>query len=251
MERVMSVLETTAISRRRALKKVGLATASAWAVPMVMSVGRAQAPAPEGPHKLPPLGYALDALEPFVDAKTMEIHHGKHHAAYVSNLNKALTDYPDLQKLTIEELLKNLDKVPEKIRTTVRNSGGGHYNHSLFWKGLKKDAGSGPTGRCEEAFGDLFASREEGQEQLVKTAMSVFGSGWVWVSVDKDKRLKLEVTPNQDSPIMQGRTPLIGVDLWEHAYYLKYQNRRMDYLTAILNIINWEFVNERFEKLTA
>lgn len=239
------------LSRRGALKTLGMVSAASWVAPSILVPGRAQAPAPEGPHKLPSLGYAFDALEPHIDAQTMQIHHGKHHAAYVNNLNKALVDYPDLQKLTVEELVKNLDKVPEKIRTVVRNNGGGHYNHSLFWQVLKKDAGTGPTGRCEEAFGELFTSKEEGAEQFLKMAMGVFGSGWVWISVDKDKHLKLEATPNQDNPLMQGRVPLLGVDLWEHAYYLKYQNRRADYLKALMEIVNWDFVNQRFEKLTA
>ena len=202
-------------------------------------------------YTLPELGYDYGALEPHISGKILELHHGKHHAAYVANLNKALADYPDLQKLSVEDLLKSLDKVPEKIRTAVRNNAGGHYNHSLFWQSLRKDSGAGPTGRAEEAFGELFTSKEEGEEMFVKAAMSVFGSGWIWISVDKDKRLKLETLPNQDSPLSQGRTPLVGVDLWEHAYYLKYQNRRLDYLKAVMGVINWEFINQRFEKLAA
>lgn len=243
--------QKSTISRRQALKTVGVATASVLIVPNLLARARAQASGADGPHKLPPLGYATDALEPFIDAKTMEIHHGKHHAAYVNNLNKALADYPELQKLSVEELLRSLDKVPEKIRTVVRNNAGGHYNHTLFWQGLKKDSGTGPTGRCEEAFGELFSSKDEGEEQFVKAAMGVFGSGWVWITVDKEKRLKLEATANQDSPLSQGRVPLIGVDLWEHAYYLKHQNRRADYVQAISKVLNWEFIEARFEKLTA
>ena len=239
------------VSRRRAIQVAGTAAASIFVVPHLLVRAHAQAPAPDGPHKLPPLGYSFEALEPFIDAKTMEIHHGKHHAAYVANLNKAIADYPDLQKMSVEDLVKNLDKVPEKIRTAVRNSAGGHYNHSLFWQSLKKESGSGPKGPCGEAFKELFTTKEEGEEKFVKAAMGVFGSGWVWITVDKDKHLKLETSANQDSPLSQGRTPLIGVDLWEHAYYLKYQNRRLDYLKAMINLTNWEFVNQRFEKLTA
>lgn len=239
------------LSRRQALK----AAAALTAAPSLLIRAHAQIgvppPPPTGPHRLPPLGYAHNALEPHVDAQTMEIHHGKHHATYVFNLNKALVDYPDLQKLSIEELLKNLDKVPDKIRTAVRNNGGGHYNHTLFWQCLSNEGGTGPEGALEEAFGQLFNSKEEGEEEFLKAAIGQFGSGWVWISVDKDKSLKLETTPNQDSPLLAGRQPLLGVDVWEHAYYLKYQNRRADYIKAINKCLNWPFIQKRWEKLTA
>jgi Fe-Mn family superoxide dismutase len=236
------------ITRRQALKSAALVAAS----PFILVRANAQpAPAPTGPHKLAPLGYAFDMLEPHIDAQTMQIHHDKHHAAYVNNLNKALADYPDLQKLSVDDLLKNLPQVPEKIRNAVRNNAGGHYNHTLFWQCLKKTEGAGPEGPLGEALGELFGDKEAAQAKFLEAALGVFGSGWVWVTVDKDKKLKLETTPNQDSPLSQGRTPLYGLDVWEHAYYLKYQNRRADYVKAAMECVNWEFLGPRFEKLTA
>ena len=230
------------ITRRQALRTTLAATA---ALASGRLLGQA---APAGPHKLPELGYAFDALEPAIDAQTMQIHHGKHHAAYVSNLNKALADYPDLHKHSAEDLLRNLDKVPEKIRTAVRNNAGGHANHSLFWKCLKKNDGSQPGDRLGQAILEALkaSSESEAREAFVKAALGVFGSGWIWLSVDKDKSLRMETTPNQDSPLMFGRTPLLGVDLWEHAYYLKYQNRRADYVTAFWNIVRWDQVARLF-----
>ena len=235
------------VTRRQALRTTFLATAA-------IAGGRAFAQtAPAGPHKLPDLGYSFDALDPFIDTETMKIHHGKHHAAYVANLNKAIADYPELQKMSAEDLLKNLDKVPEKIRTTVRNNAGGHANHSLFWKCLKKNDGAGPGDRLGESL--LVAlhatTPEEAQEAFVKAALAVFGSGWLWISIEKNKTLKLEALPNQDSPLMHGREPLFGIDLWEHAYYLKYQNRRVDYVKALVDVIHWEFIEQRFDKLTS
>jgi superoxide dismutase, Fe-Mn family len=235
------------LTRRQALRTTVLATAG-------LAAGRVfgQA-APTGPHKLPELGYAYNALEPYIDAQTMQIHHGKHHAAYVNNLNKAIADYPDLQKMSAEELVKNLDKVPERIRTTVRNNAGGHVNHTHFWKALKKNDGANPSDRLGESILEALkaSTREEAQEAFVKAALAVFGSGWLWISVDKDKSLKLESSPNQDSPLMQGREILFGVDLWEHAYYLKYQNRRNEYVAALAEVINWEYIEERYQKLTS
>jgi Fe-Mn family superoxide dismutase len=200
---------------------------------------------------LPPLGYAFDALEPYIDAKTMEIHHGKHHQTYVTKLNEALADYPDLQKLSVEDLLKNLNTVPEKIRSAVRNHGGGHYNHSLFWQCLKKD--SAPLtegGPLMKAFGELFSSEDEAKEEFLKRAMGVFGSGWLWVVVTKDKSLKLVTTANQDSPLSNGEAPLFGIDLWEHAYYLKHQNNRGAYLSGWWSVLNWNEANRLFEAAT-
>ncbi len=237
------------VTRRQAIR-------SALAASAVIATGRVfgQAPAAAaGPHKLPPLGYAYDALEPSFDAKTMEIHHTKHHQAYVTKLNEALAGYPDLQKLSVEELLTGLDKVPEAIRTAVRNHGGGHYNHSLFWKSLKKNEGTAPG----DDFGGALlqaldaTNAEEAKEKFTKKALSLFGSGWIWISIDKDKKLKLETMPNQDNPLMFGRKALVGLDLWEHAYYLKYQNRRVDYVQAFNDVINWEFVEKRYNELTA
>ena len=235
------------ITRRHALKSAG-----ALAFAMAAAPFRTFAQSASGPHKLPALGYAFDALEPYIDAKTMEIHHGKHHQTYVTKLNEALADYPDLQKLSVEDLLKNLSTVPEKIRSAVRNHGGGHYNHSLFWQCLKKD--SAPLtegGPLMKAFGELFSSEDEAKEEFLKRAMGVFGSGWLWIVVTKDKSLKLVTTANQDSPLSNGEAPLFGIDLWEHAYYLKHQNRRADYVQALSKVLNWEFIEARFEKLTA
>jgi len=235
------------LTRRQAIRNTLVATAA-------LAGGRMFAQnAPTGPHTLPPLGYAADALEPLIDAQTMQIHHGKHHATYVANLNKAIADYPDLHTHSAEDLLQNLDKVPEKIRTAVRNNAGGHANHSLFWQCLKKNDGQQPGDRLGQALLEALkaSSAEEARENFVKAALGVFGSGWVWISVDKDKSLRLETTANQDSPLMQGRKPLIGIDLWEHAYYLKYQNRRIDYVSAIAGCLNWEFIEKRFDTLTA
>jgi superoxide dismutase, Fe-Mn family len=235
------------ITRRHALKSAAVMAAAFASSPI-----RTLAQSTEGAHKLPPLGYAYDALEPFFDAKTMEIHHTKHHQAYVTKLNEALRDHPELQKLSVEELLKDLDKVPESIRGAVRNHGGGHYNHTLFWQCLKKDARPlNPDGNLIKAFGELFTSEDDAKEQFVKTAMGVFGSGWIWFAVDKEKSLKLVTTANQDSPLSKGMTPLFGLDLWEHAYYLKYQNKRADYVQAFAALINWEFIEARYDKIVA
>jgi superoxide dismutase, Fe-Mn family len=237
------------ITRRHALKSAAVIAAAVASAPIRTL---AQAASASGPFKLPPLGYAYDALEPYFDAKTMEIHHTKHHQAYVTKLNEALKDQPDLQKLSPEELLKDLDKVPEKIRGAVRNHAGGHYNHSLFWQTLKKDSKPlNPDGALIKAFGEIFTSEDDAKEQFLKAAMGVFGSGWLWVVVDKDKSLKMVSSANQDSPLSKGQTPLFGLDLWEHAYYLKYQNRRAEYVDAFSNLMNWEFIEARYEKIAA
>lgn len=240
----------TLVSRRQALRTTLLAGTTLF-ISTRMTRALAQAAAPTGPFKLGPLGYAFDALEPYIDARTMEIHYTKHHAAYVNNLNKAVADYPDLQKMSVEDLVANLDKVPEKVRTAVRNNAGGDYNHTLFWKCLKKDAGPLEDGPLREALGRLFSDEEAGQKEFLAKALGVFGSGWVWLSVDKNKELVLETTPNQDSPLTKGNKPLYGLDVWEHAYYLKYQNRRNEYVQAMINCVNWPYLQERFEKLTA
>lgn len=236
-------------SRRRLLQAAGMASAGlcmGGGIPRVL--GQA---APDGPFKLPALPYPNDALEPHFDATTMTIHHDRHHAAYVANLNKAIAPHPELQKLSVEELLTTLDKVPEAIRAAVRNNAGGHFNHSLFWQSLRKEGGPQPEGPLAEALGALFEDKEQGEQAFLQKALSLFGSGWIWLSLGKDKKITLETTPNQDNPLLFGRQPLVGLDLWEHAYYLKYQNRRADYVKAFYNIINWEFVQQRFEKLTA
>ena len=196
-------------------------------------------------HKLPELPYSFDALEPHIDARTMEIHHGKHHAAYVSNLNAALEPQSELQKKSIGELLADLNKVPEGIRTAVRNNGGGHYNHSLFWKVMKKGGGGEPKGDLARAIKSTFESFAAFKEKFSGAAKTRFGSGWAWLYLAGGK-LVVDSTPNQDSPWMQGGIPILGLDVWEHAYYLKYQNRRPEYVEAWWNLVNWDQVAENY-----
>ena len=198
------------------------------------------------PFKLPDLGYAKDALEPHIDAQTMDIHHGKHHAAYVNNLNAALEKHPELHSWSIEELLGKIAQVPEDIRTAVRNNGGGHHNHTLFWDILTPGGAKEPTGRLAEAITATFGSFDDLKTRMTQAGLTRFGSGWSWLVKDKDGKLHVYSTANQDSPLMEGHTPLLGIDVWEHAYYLKYQNRRPDYLAAIWNVINWDKVASRF-----
>jgi superoxide dismutase, Fe-Mn family len=199
--------------------------------------------------QLPDLPYPHNALEPHIDAQTMEIHHGKHHNTYVTNLNNAVQG-TEFENMDIEELIKNLDRVPEDKRTAVRNNGGGHANHSLFWKIMGPNGGGEPTGAIAEAINSTFGSFEELKNKINAAGAGRFGSGWAWLSVDGSGNLQVESTPNQDSPLMEGRTPILGVDVWEHAYYLKYQNRRPDYLSAWWNAVNWDAVNEQYAKAT-
>lgn len=196
-------------------------------------------------HVLPPLPYAFDALEPHIDAKTMEIHHGKHHAAYVTNLNAALEKFPNLQSKSIEALLREINSVPEEIRAAVRNNGGGHMNHSMFWQIMAPQAGGEPTGALADALNQSFGSFAAFKEQFAKAGMGRFGSGWAWL-IHAGGKLSIESTANQDQPIMDGKVAILGVDVWEHAYYLKYQNRRADYLAAWWNVVNWAEVAKRF-----
>jgi superoxide dismutase, Fe-Mn family len=198
-------------------------------------------------HEVPPLPYAFDALEPHIDAKTMEIHHDKHHAAYVTNLNKALDGHPDLQGKSVEDLLRGIDSVPEAIRTAVRNQGGGHANHSLFWQIMGPQGGGTPSGDLGTAIQQAFGSFEGLKEKLNAAAAGQFGSGWGWLVVNGGK-LEVIARPNQDSPLMENKVPLLGVDVWEHAYYLKYQNRRPDYLAAWWNTVNWQAVADRYSR---
>ncbi len=198
-------------------------------------------------HELPPLPYAFDALEPHIDAKTMEIHHGKHHAAYVTNLNAALEKFPALQNKSIEALLKEINSVPEEIRTAVRNNGGGHMNHTMFWEIMGPQAGGEPTGALADAINKAFGSFAAFKEQFAKAGLGRFGSGWAWL-IKQDGKLLIESTANQDQPIMEGKVAILGVDVWEHAYYLKYQNRRADYIAAWWNVVNWNEVAKRFGK---
>ena len=195
------------------------------------------------PFELPKLAYAYTALEPFIDAQTMEIHHSKHHNAYVTNLNKALENYPDLQNRKVEDLLADLGLVPEAIRTAVRNNGGGHYNHSLFWKTMGPSAGGEPAGKLAKAIEKSFGDFGKFKEEFAKAAMGRFGSGWVWLVKNGNGVLEIVSTPNQDNPVMEGKTPVFGLDVWEHAYYLKYQNRRAEYIDAWWNVVNWNAVN--------
>ncbi len=197
-------------------------------------------------YTLPPLPYAFDAMEPWIDARTMEIHHDKHHAAYVANLNKALDGHAALESLPIDTLIADLDKVPEAIRTTVRNNGGGHANHSLFWESLSKGKGGEPAGHLAEAVRSTFSSFENFKTAFSDAAMKRFGSGWAWLSLDPQGKLLIESTANQDSPVMHGNVPLLGIDVWEHAYYLLYQNRRADYVAAFYNVIDWDAIDKRF-----
>ena len=241
------------ITRRTALKQTALASAALAGARTLSTLAQHAPPAPPpaaaGPFTLPPLPYPEDALEPAIDARTMEIHHGKHHAAYVAGLNKALAGHPELAAKPVETLLRQLNTLPEAIRTAVRNHGGGHANHSLFWPSLKKGGGR-PAGELARALETAFGGYDAFQEQFTRAAMGVFGSGWAWLTWD-GSRLRIESLPNQDSPLSQGRVPLLGLDVWEHAYYLKYQNRRADYVAAFLGIINWDFVAERYRAARA
>ncbi len=203
---------------------------------------------PAGPFKLPDLPYAYDALEPHIDAATMRIHHDKHHAAYVNNANKALAGHPDLAKMSVYDLVAHLDEVPEDIRTTVRNNAGGHANHSMFWLVMKPGGGGKPGGDLAKAIDETFGSFGEFQKKFTEAATKVFGSGWTWLTLTPDKELVIETAPNQDSPLSNGGKPLLCLDLWEHAYYLKHQNRRADYIAAWWNVVNWDEVAKRYRE---
>lgn len=198
------------------------------------------------PFELPPLPYAFDALEPHIDARTMEIHHDKHHATYVTNLNKALESAPDLAALSIADLLRNLNQVPESVRAAVRNNGGGHANHSMFWQLMAPNAGGAPSGALAAAIDTAFGSFDAFKEKFNAAGTGRFGSGWAWLIADGTGGLSIASTPNQDTPIMDGQMPILGCDIWEHAYYLKYQNRRADYLAAWWNVVNWPEVARRY-----
>ena len=202
-------------------------------------------------YELVKLPYAYDALEPHIDAKTVEIHHDKHHAAYVANLNKVLEPYPELAAMKVKELMANLDKVPDAIRQAVINQGGGVANHNLYWKIMKPGGGGEPKGALAEAIAVAFGGFGGFREQLTKAAMGHFGSGWAWLAVDANRKLLIYSTPNQETPIMRGHKPILVVDVWEHAYYLKYQNRRADHIEAWWNLVNWEKVGKMYETAPA
>lgn len=201
------------------------------------------------PFQLPPLPYAFNALEPHIDAQTMEIHHDKHHAAYVNNVNAALEKHSEWASKSVEDLLWSINDVPEDIRTAVRNNAGGHSNHSIFWTIMGPGGGGNPNGRVADGIKNAFGSYDAFKEQLSKAAVGQFGSGWAWLVVDKNGKLFIKGYPNQDSPYMEGLTPILGVDVWEHAYYLKYQNKRADYVAAWFNTLNWETINARFSSV--
>ncbi len=239
------------MTRRQALKTAALTTAAFAVCGRSLQTLAQPAGAPTGPFKLPPLPYTLDALEPHIDARTMEIHHDRHHAAYVTNLNKAVADQAKLASKSVEDLVRDLHSVPEAIRTAVRNHGGGHLNHTLFWQMMAKDGGGAPKGDLAKAIDKKFGSFDTFKADFTKAATGVFGSGWAWLTLDLNKELRIETSPNQDSPLTAQRTPLLGIDVWEHAYYLKYQNKRADYIAAFYNVINWDFVAEQFKKAAA
>ncbi len=198
--------------------------------------------------ELPVLKYAVTALEPYIDARTMEIHHDKHHATYVTNLNKALENFPELQSKPITELLMNLQNVPESVRTAVRNNGGGHYNHSLFWDWMMPGGSKTPKSGLMKELETTFGGYDAFVEKFGQAAVTRFGSGWSWLVTDQAKKLQVYSTANQDSPLMDGHTPILGLDVWEHAYYLNYQNRRVDYVKAFWNVVNWDVVDQLYQK---
>ncbi len=230
------------ITRRNSLKN-GLLFTAAWA----FTPWRAAAQTSAGPYTLPALPYPVDALEPYIDAQTMSLHHGKHHATYVTNLNKALAKSPDLAQKSPEEIIRNLKDVPDNLRSNVKNNAGGHVNHTLFWQMMKKNGGGQPKNELGKAIEMKFGTFAIFKDLFTGAALRVFGSGWAWLVWD-GKELKIETTPNQDNPMMQARSPILGIDVWEHAYYIKYQNRRADYVDAFYNVINWDFANEQYKK---
>jgi Fe-Mn family superoxide dismutase len=240
------------LNRRNFLFLLG-ASAGAYALdtylsPDVLGSARAAQPSTQsGPFKLPPLPYAYKALEPHIDARTMQFHHDKHHATYVKNLNAAIAKHPELKGKSAEQLLQNLNSVPENIRMVVRNNGGGHLNHSMFWRIMSPKGGGQPTGAIASAIKQNFGSFEKFKAQFNEAGEKRFGSGWAWLIRTSDGKLKITSTPNQDSPLMEGNYPIMGNDVWEHAYYLRYQNRRADYLKAWWNVVNWQEINRRLE----
>ena len=241
------------ITRREAIKTTAILAATAAAVPQALAQMAPTTTVVSVPFSLPPLPYSVDALEPHIDARTMEIHHDRHHKTYVDNLNKAIAELPAGDRPNLDGLVKGLDSVPEKVRTAIRNNGGGHFNHMLFWQMMKKDGGGEPKAELAKAIETAFGNFSAFKEAFGKAATSRFGSGWAWLVFNAGK-LDVVSTANQDSPLMgkaiagcEG-TPLLGLDVWEHAYYLKYQNKRADYIAAWWNVVNWDVVTERFLK---
>jgi superoxide dismutase, Fe-Mn family len=237
--RVRGMSPSSNVTRRTAVIALGAGAA-------LTPPGRAQTVAPAaGPLPLPKLGYAYDALEPHIDARTMEIHHSKHHQAYVTNANAALAKLPELARLKAEEIVRSLDRAPEASRAALRNNVGGHLNHALFWETVGPKGGGAPTGELAAAITAAFGSLDAFKSQFGDAAMKTFGSGWAWL-VLREGKLAVKSLPNQDSPLMEGARPVLGLDVWEHAYYLKYQNRRADYVTAFWSVVRWDRVAERF-----
>jgi Fe-Mn family superoxide dismutase len=236
-------------TRRQALKTLTAVTIGSTALGRLPTCAQtpAHGPAPPtGPYVLPALPYAYDALEPHIDAPTMHLHHDKHHKAYVTKLNEAIAKEPSFTPpALVEDLMTNLEAVPESIRTAVRNQGGGHANHSLFWKTLSPKV-SAPAGEFAKAIADDGGGMDKLKEEMTEQGGTLFGSGWVWLVLDGGRKLTILTLPNQDSPLMEGHYPLFGIDVWEHAYYLKYHNVRADYLAAIWNVVNWDFVSDRY-----
>jgi len=232
------------LTRREALATLGVGTLVAATHPLFAQGTPAQPPS--GLYSLPPLPYPAAALEPHIDAQTMEIHHGRHHQAYANNLNAAMKDAPHPAKKPLDELLANLDSLPENLRTVVRNNGGGHVNHTQFWQAMAPNAGGPPSGAIAEAINSTFGSFDKFKEMFNQAGATRFGSGWAWLSDEKGK-LIIHSTANQDTPSMEGRRGILGLDVWEHAYYLKYQNRRPDYMNAWWNVVNWPEINRRLK----
>jgi len=245
------------MNRRSVLKALGMtagiaATGSAFEVLAWTQAAHTSTTAMlSSPFRLPPLPYAYDALEPYIDATTMHLHHDKHHAAYVEKLNEAVAGYPDLAKKTVDQLLSNLDAVPAEVRTAIRNQAGGDANHTFWWQILSKQGGSAPTAELAQDINIEFGSLSQFQARFSKAAASVFGSGWAWLTLSHDAKLHIETSGNQDSPLSSGRTPILGLDVWEHAYYLKYQNRRPEYTSAFFRIVNWDYVSSLYTSIKA
>jgi len=236
------------MNRREAIQKTGVVAGALLVSQTLPLVAEDATAGSTAPFTLPKLPYEYDALEPHMDALTLQIHHDKHHAAYVANLNKAVASEPAIAGKPIEELLQDLSKVPSGVRSAVRNQGGGHYNHTLFWQMLRKDGGGEPSGELASALNGAFGSFAEFKTRFSEAAMKHFGSGWAWLILSDDKKLSIVSTPNQDTPLSEGKWPVVGIDVWEHAYYLKHQNRRVEFVDAFFKMVNWDFAAERFAK---
>jgi superoxide dismutase, Fe-Mn family len=234
------------ISRREMLKKLGWGAMALAAFPMVPPVSGIKVAEESIGFTLPPLPYAFDALEPHIDARTMEIHHDKHHAAYVEKLNEALKGHPEWLARSVWDVVSSINEVPESIRTAVRNNAGGHANHLMFWESMKKGGGGKPKGDLASAIDQTFQNFDSFKKQFSEAAAKVFGSGWAWLAFSPSGKLEIITTPNQDNPLMNKGRPIVGLDVWEHAYYLKYQNRRADYISAWWSVINWDGIEQRY-----